>query len=113
MCDFELLLVQTPVGVRTVNTGTSIGRLLRKGRTQRLSLVRLRPYIFLYFICTRGRQATVVSPLKRCDFFFAAITQLLLRALQYTYNRPFHSGSTTVRGQSKRTPNKRLNEYRR
>ena len=79
-CDFELLLGQTPFGARTANIGTSKGRLLRRERTERLSLVHLRSYIFLYFICTSGRQATVVSPLKCCDFFFAKMKQLPVRA---------------------------------
>lgn len=100
-CDFELLLGQTPLGASTANTGTGKGSLLRSGRTERLSLVHLRPYISLYLICTSGRQATVVSPLKCCDFFFSKIKQLPVRTLPYTsYNCPFHRAARQCEGSS-------------
>jgi hypothetical protein len=98
-CDFELLLGQTPLGASTANTGTGKGRLLLSGRTERLPLVHLRPYISLYFICASGRQETVVSPLRL--FLLQDQTVARVRTAVHFVQLSVSSGSTTVRGHLK------------
>ena len=69
-CDLVLLLGETPLGKHIASifgqnrTTTCKGSLLRRMRTEPLSLVRSRPCIFPCFICASSRQATIVSPFK-------------------------------------------------
>jgi hypothetical protein len=98
-CDFELLLGQTTLGASTANTGTGKRRLLRSGKTGRLSLCTCAHT----FLCISFVQAVVkrqsCRPSNAATFSSPRSNHCPCAHCRIPRTTPVSSCSTSVRGQ--------------